>query len=273
MSTPDNVDATMVSTEAPGAGVPWAPIDEPSEYYYDEQPEPYDPPMHPTDHPTPSQAQINAEAEAAIGAKASDRAWQRMQTDAYKQQHAQRQFVKEVDMSDPIIQEKIPICRRLNSYRREYKGKINFQFKADYNPGDPRMTLPILQSWEDQICMCLNTRGVPDMINSLLVIIAGIAEQASAAYDPKVNMVGRLKPKIKEAIARGEFQDEVNQLSIEMAEYFALGPKWRLLHKFTEKMSESYMEAMTPITAPALPNATSATGSKVADAFRTHMDL
>jgi hypothetical protein len=223
--------------------------------------------------PVPSQSQINAEAATAIGAKASERAFQRMRTDAYTQQRAQRQFVKEMDMSDPIVQEKIPICRRLNAYRREYKGKINFQFKTDYNPGDPRMTLPMLESWEDQIRMCLNTKGIPNMINGILVIIAGVAEQASFAYDPSINMVGRLKPKIKEAIARGEFAEEVNQLSIEMADYLAIGPKWRILQKFGDKMGEAYGEAMTPVTTPAPPNANTPAGGKVAEAFRRHMDL
>ena len=66
--------------------------------------------------PKPSQAEINANAASYIGKMAADRAHNRAYTSAYEQQRAQRQFVKEVDSSDPIIQEKIPICRRLNSY-------------------------------------------------------------------------------------------------------------------------------------------------------------
>ena len=135
-----------------GASVPWAEHDALDVQY--DQYDQYNPqvqfeqPYIPSIQPTPSQAQINAEA-AGIGSKASERAWKHMQTDAYNQQRVQGQFVKEMDMSDPIVQEKIPICRFLNSYRHEYKGKINFQFKADYNPADPRMPLPMLESWED----------------------------------------------------------------------------------------------------------------------------
>ena len=137
--------------------------------------------------PKPSQAQINASAAAFIGKNAAERAHQRAYTSAYKEQHAQRQFVKEVDSSDPIIQEKIPICRRLNSYQRAYKGKIHFVFKQDYNPGDPRLTLTALQSWEEQIQLCLNSRGIPKIINGGIVLIAALIERTTIAYDPVFN--------------------------------------------------------------------------------------
>jgi hypothetical protein len=199
--------------------------------------------------PRPSQAEINAAAASSIGDMAAKRAHDRLQTSAYDEMRAQRQFVKEMDISDPIVQEKIPICRRLNSYRRAYKGKIHFTFKQDYNPADPRLTLPMLQAWDEQVQLCLNTRGIPKMINGGIVILAGLLEKATVLYDPLVNAYG-LQNNVKKAIDEGEFAEEVEQLSIELQEYFAMGPKWRLINKLADKTVQAYANNSTPVTLP-----------------------
>jgi hypothetical protein len=46
-----------------------------------------------------------------------------------------------------------------------------------------------------------------------------------------------LQLKIKETINAGEFNEKVIQLNIELADYFAMGPKWHLINKLTEKVA------------------------------------
>ena len=64
------------------------------------------------------------------------------------------------------------------------------------------------------------------------MLIAALIEKASIAYDPVLNASG-LQSKVKEAVDKGEFADEVQQLSIELEEYFAAGPKWRLILSYS----------------------------------------
>ena len=83
------------------------------------------------------------------------------------------------------------------------------------------------------------------------MLIAALIEKASIAYDPVLNASG-LQSKVKEAVDKGKFADEVQQLSIELEEYFAAGPKWRLIGKLIDKTSASYAENVMPITVPNL---------------------
>jgi hypothetical protein len=82
----------------------------------------------------------------------------------------------------------------------------------------------MLQSWKEQIQMCLNIREIPKLLNFCIISVAFIIEQASIIADPITNARG-LQIKVKEAIDVRKFNKEITQLSIELAYYFALGPK------------------------------------------------
>ena len=95
----------------------------------------------------------------------------------------------------------------------------------------------------------MNSCQIPNIINGEIVLIATLIEKAYIAYDLVLNASG-LQSKVKEAVDKGEFADEVQQLSIKLQEYFAAGPKWRLIGKLINKTSAFYAKNVMPITVP-----------------------
>lgn len=135
-------------------------------------------------------------------------------------------------------------ARILNAYKKTYAGKIEFVFpKAAYTAD---MDSAVLDAHLAAIRLCNDTVDVPFAIEAIIkktaAAIAFLAKIATIDI-PGVSF-DELEDSVSKAIAKGEFKEEVTQLSIEYQDWFALGPIPRTLRKITQ-MAQEELDAST----------------------------
>lgn len=185
--------------------------------------------------PEPTRTQLAQETARNIGRVAAENAQRRMQQDNMTALRAQRDFKRQVENDPEIIKEKIQKVKMIYRYKKNYNGKIDHKFKTVYNP--ETLTMIAIDTEIGQIRECLNGGMVPDAIKGCVSAFANLvmATSLSAGSD----IMDGYDDAVEIALNNHEFDDEIKQLSCELAEYFEVDPKWRLFWKLGGKAQET----------------------------------
>jgi hypothetical protein len=165
-------------------------------------------------------------AQAAKRAKVADR-------EAFQ---AQKLGQKIAETSPEIHEEVSKKCLMLERYKKCYNGKINHKFRATYDP--ERISLEAVNHEITMIKMELNSSNMPWLINEGMKWLAKGAVLVSISFGSPA-LVGFDKD-IEDGIEIGEFKEEVDQISIEWAEWLLQTPEQRLGGKLVKKLAERW---------------------------------
>jgi hypothetical protein len=183
--------------------------------------------------PTPTKAQVNAEAAKEIARNIASQT-----TDSL---HTQLQNQKKMDKVLTEAQQKDGetigiLCHKLNMYRQQYQQKIQFKFKTSYTPS---MGLKALQAEIAQVELILNTTDVPNFIKDLAVRVGELIEFVAPHLGFPMN---GLAADLKVVADAGYFTEELEQLKIEMSDYFAVSAKQRFAYKYGWIVTSRFMK-------------------------------
>lgn len=133
------------------------------------------------------------------------------------------------DLNEKVasMAERVSLCRLLNGYRKMYWNRFpDYAWVKHYAPD---MSWDFLCQTKDEIQTLLNTQSSPSAIAGFIEGIATVIEIASLKMgNPILWGYGR---NVRMAVKAGAFNDEVNQLSVEMQDWFYATPKTRVLLK------------------------------------------
>lgn len=185
--------------------------------------------------------------QAKKAARQPKAATAKAQTSAAKEQKAA------YDASEAGEKERIKMCRLLNDYRKTHQQKEGFEdfkWKADYSPD---LSSAYLKSTLEAVRLILNTKHVRTGVAQAITGIAWIGSKVAAFYLASVpgspidsRICNQFYENVKENVETGFFDDEVDQLAVEWAEWLSRGPYWRTCEKLFNIGTET-IEAATPI--------------------------
>ncbi len=180
----------------------------------------------PSPTPQPTRAQINAEAAREIGREKAREAMKRSNVDVATQLKEQKKVEKSAQ--DIFEEENIEICRVMNGYRNEYKGKINYRFRPHYTPDIKRS---ILLAEKHEVETILNCQDAPTMLKDVLVKGSEFIEKFSLWLGWEEFNLNQFADDIAISAKSGYFKSELDQLSISWASWLAQPPEYRLAMK------------------------------------------
>jgi hypothetical protein len=169
---------------------------------------------------------------------------------AKKQAKIHEENKKLYDMSDAAILKKMPTSRKLNGYKKEYQGEIEFTFKRDgYSPEMPEEFLN--QTLAEVRTVVNSGESIPYLHRGIKLFAKGLAWLSSLALDDKQAQIinfDTFEERVAKKIEEGHFDSEIRQLKVEWAEYLAQGPVTRTMEKLgglaTEHIEESVKKAV-----------------------------
>jgi hypothetical protein len=169
---------------------------------------------------------------------------------AKKQAKIHEENKKLYDMSDAAIIKKMPVSRKLNGYKKEYQGEIEFTFKRDgYSPEMPEDFLN--QSLTEVRTVVNAGESIPYLHRGIKLVAKALAWVSTLALDDKQAQIinfDTFEERVAKKIEEGHFDSEIRQLKVEWAEYLAQGPVTRTMEKLgglaTEHVEESVKKAV-----------------------------
>jgi len=182
-------------------------------------------------NPQVSRAQANALTAQEIARGNADEARKKMRdVNSATAKRTQRQAEKEFKVLDAGEHHHQQKCDLMNGYKKLYEGKINFPFKAK---GYTRTTpLASIEADIRSVQVILNTKDVPAILNALLIKSSEIAEMgASLLGHPYINL-NHFADNMGTAVESGFFNEEVQQLAIELAYLLQAPARVRLAGKW-----------------------------------------
>jgi hypothetical protein len=205
------------------------------------------PPMPPMEHPEITAARAYGEQLA------KDQTAKSKQTPleiAKKQAKIHEENKKLYDMSDAAILKKMPTSRKLNGYKKEYQGEIEFTFKRDgYSPEMPEEFLN--QTLAEVRTVVNSGESIPYLHRGIKLVAKALAWVSTLALDDKQAQIinfDTFEERVAKKIEEGHFDSEIRQLKVEWAEYLAQGPVTRTMEKLgglaTEHVEESVKKAV-----------------------------
>lgn len=200
-----------------------------------QQQQPFSPP------PPPQQpGHFEKDVTSAIAQNIGDRTANKVVEDAVKRGQLQEKATKTVMQSELYEAEYINDCTILNAYKTAYEGKINFKFRAKYEPGTVSPVL--VKQHLNEVRALLNGKQVPYFIEQMLDKGSEAISRLSVVLAiPWLNL-STFHKNVQTAMKAGFFDDEIKQLSIEWMSLFGQDPKTRLLIKLGIVLSNSWME-------------------------------
>jgi len=117
----------------------------------------------------------------------------------------------------------------MNDYKLKYEGKIPYQFEREYTM---KMKPEYVSQCREEVSKILNTMHVPTFLGHLLIFGCNFGESLIESLNfPILQPLIGVSKDIEECLDKGFFDDELEQLAIEMQDYFACGPSGRLFYK------------------------------------------
>lgn len=174
--------------------------------------------------PTPTRAQVNAEAAKQIGANIANQTTSSLHNELQNQ----KKMNKEVTEAQKKDADGVGIlCHKLNLYRQQYQGKINWKFKPSYTPA---AGFSALQAEKAQIELILNSSSTPAFLKETTIRLTELLE---FWVFPMFGLDGgNMTADVKTMAEADYFKDELEQLAIEMADYFSFTAKQRFAQKY-----------------------------------------
>lgn len=164
----------------------------------------------------------------------------------------QEKLTKTVLDSEFMEPEYINGCVLMNAYRVNYKDKIPFNFKKNYEPG-PATPPQLVRAHLQEVRTILNSEAVPYFLTQLLDKGSEMITKASVLSNiPWLNFKN-LHSNMKAAMSSGFFDEEIKQLSVELMGMLGQSPGKRLAWKIAmvvgntwfESLPESYLKKQT----------------------------
>lgn len=158
-------------------------------------------------------------------------------------------LIKEVDAayetSELGIKQKQKICNILNRYKKKYDGQVEFKFKpTGYSP---ELSKIFLDSHLAGIRAELNCGDVETKIESLIMLgFRGLGVGVKILRPELAFLFEQYKNNVKEAMADGEYEEEIKQIGVELADMFAFSPYVRLANKLVQTGSETLDGSLGP---------------------------
>jgi hypothetical protein len=127
---------------------------------------------------------------------------------------------------DPV-DEKIRIARRLNDKRQTYQKRIQYKFKPHYDP--TKMSIDQLKHEEYEVDTIINSQDVPTILKDGVLAVTGLMERLMVAFG--FPLANGYRKNMEINFTSNHFDQELEQLAIELKDYFARPPAQRMLLK------------------------------------------
>lgn len=145
-----------------------------------------------------------------------------------------KQVEKEVEKmvkadDDKNMREIGRLCSLMRRYSETYKKRFpGYRWRREYDPA--KMSLSVIKEDVREFENILNSQHVPSILCKIIVtVMGGLGDLANLT--PYGTLTENLKEDTETLLQSGECDQEIEQLSIELAEYFTAGPKKRLAFK------------------------------------------
>lgn len=141
------------------------------------------------------------------------------------------QMVEKLETTD---EEAAEYLRKILEYHKKYKGTLRFNWIEEKSLG--KLSPADLKTYYTQLQLAKNTQGVPETLKKGLGAFADFLENIIGIATANNKMKNYINLKhfaeaVKENAENGYFDDEIDQIIIEHAAWFARGPKARLAMK------------------------------------------
>ena len=191
-----------------------------------------------------AQQRIQTNYEKNVGRSIADQVAQKSVNhtieNALKKGKEQEKLVKTVLQSDLFEADYVNGCIILNGYRTQYQGKIPFNFKKTYETGTtpPNLVKQHLQ----EVRTILNGQAIPYMLNNILDKGSELVARTSLLLNfPWLNL-SQFHENVMAAKNQGFFDDEINQLSVELMGTLGASPSKRLAFKLGMILCNTVLE-------------------------------
>jgi len=174
---------------------------------------------------------INLPAEPQLNAQYAKSVADKVAADAVKNSKKPPVTIKDGKKAEQILKDqnddyviRSRLCRVMNNKKKTYGQRIDYKFRPSYDP--TKLTVEQLQAENDESDIIINSQDVPTILKELIVQLSGTLETvfALAGYP----MAHGFQNDMKVSLGSKVFDAELEQLSIELQDYFAMGPKSRL---------------------------------------------
>ena len=194
----------------------------------------------------PSKAQVNAMITQQIVDQAAKNAQKPgRELNAATAKKLEKQLK---DQGPPDLDDRIRTARRLNDKRQVYAKKINFKFKPFYDAS--KLSLEQLKHEEYEVDTIINSQDVPTILKDGLKAVSGVMERLMTAFG--FPLAKGFKKKMEINVDSNHFDQEFEQLAIDLKDYFARPPIERVLMKtgmiFMRTIEENQLEKITSVT-------------------------
>lgn len=193
---------------------------------------------------------IAAETAVQIGKQNAERAFKNASKSATEKAKLQMKLDKAIDKSGFFDDEHRENCRKMNQYRDKYNGRINFVFKREYGPS---MKPDYLKQCVHEVETILNTQDLPTVLKKMGIQVVNALEILSIAAGYEWFNLSGLTKDCEINAKSGYFDEELEQISIKWAAYFARPPEERLLLKLGMMIAQKIGENMTGKSVSNLP--------------------
>ena len=191
-----------------------------------------------------AQERVQTEYEKNLGRSIADEVAKKSVNksidDALKRGKQQEKLAKTVLQSDLFEADYVNGCIILNGYRTQYQGKIPFNFKKTYEVGitPPNLVHQHLQ----EVRTILNGQAIPYMLNNILDKGSLFVTRAALILNfPWLNL-SNFHNNVMAAKNQGFFDDEINQLSVELMGTLGASPSKRLAFKLGLVLTNTMIE-------------------------------
>lgn len=163
----------------------------------------------------------------------------------------QAKFLREVEAAhentEVGFKERQKLADKLNRYKQTYEGAIEFKFRQSGYSADLSKTY--LESQYQAVRLELDTEDIAERVKSTLNYVVFVGSKIVRVVDPRFAMLAdKFKDKVSDESEKGTYDKELLQISVELAELFAVGPYARLLGKLGKTASETIDETLNGVT-------------------------
>jgi hypothetical protein len=142
--------------------------------------------------------------------------------------------MEEIEEEDPdVVKRKIYFANTLNKYRKAYDGKIEYKFRSHYDHS--KFSLAELEGEFREVETIINSNDIPRVIGEVLLFMADKAEYISKKMNnPYIRLHGEMPDQsfynaVQKSIQDGDWDTDIEQLSMKYAHIFAQPPEIRCL--------------------------------------------
>lgn len=128
--------------------------------------------------------------------------------------------------SADTLQRRVQLATMLNMKRQEYRTKIDFKFKRSYTHD---MKIEFLEGENMQVDAILNMRKTPQMLKNGILTLSKTLEAICANLG--IPLLQGSHEDVKTQLEEGLIDEDLEQLKIELAAWFALPPRERIMLK------------------------------------------